>query len=118
MRRIKTKSEKIDSLRDSIRIRWKGLGWEEFETRWTVLGDETTIHELANRLKELIRMQHKYKWVVPENPAVLGPQRKKIVFLGTATRQVGELEKKANEGEETIEAKARVNRKGREEGWF
>ena len=89
LRRIKTKSGKIASLKDNIRIRWKGLGWEECETRWTVLGHELTITEFSNRLKELIRMQHKYKWVVPEKPAVLVPQRKNIVFLGTATRQVG-----------------------------
>ena len=65
LRRIKTKGVKIASLKDNIRIRWKGLGWEECETRWTVLGHELTIPELANRLKELIIMQHKYKWVVP-----------------------------------------------------
>ena len=40
------------------------------------------------------------------------------MFLGTATRQVGELYKKAKEGKDTIEAKARVNWKGREEGGF
>ena len=61
LRRIKTKSGKIASLKDNIRIRWKGLGWEECEKRWTVLGHELTITKLANRLKELIRMQHKYK---------------------------------------------------------
>ena len=94
LRRIKTKSGKIMSLKDNIRIRWKGLGREECETRWTILGHELTISELANRLKELIRMQHKYKWVVPENPAVLVPQCNNIVFLRTATRQVGELDKK------------------------
>ena len=49
---------------------------------------------------------------------MLVPQRNNILFLGTATRQVGELEKKANEGKDTIEAKARVNWKGSEEGGF
>ena len=88
LRRIKTKSGKIASLKDNIQICWKGLGWEECETRWTVLGHDLTITELANRLKDLIRMQHKYKWVVPEKPEVLVPHWKNIVFLGTATRQV------------------------------
>ena len=63
-------------------------------------------------------MQHKYKWVVPKNPAVLVPHRKNTMFLGTATRQVGELDKKAKECKDTIEAKARVNFKGSEEGGF
>ena len=118
LRRIKTKSGKVASLKDNIRIRWKGLGLEECETMWTVLGHDLKITELANHLKELIKMRHKYKWVVPEKPAVLVPQRKNIVFLGTATRQVGVLNKKAKEGEDNIGAKARVNWKGREEGRF
>ena len=109
LRRIKSISGKIASLKDNILIRWKGLGREECETRWTVLGHELTIPELANRQKDLIRMQHKYKWVVPEKPAVLVPHRNNIVFLGTETRQVGELDKKAKEGKDTIETKARVN---------
>ena len=49
---------------------------------------------------------------------MLVPQRKNIVFPGTATRQVGELDKKAKEGEDTMGAKSRVNWKGREEGGF
>ena len=49
---------------------------------------------------------------------MLVPQRNNIVFLVTSTRQVGELDKKAKEGKDLIEAKARVNWKGREEGGF
>ena len=49
---------------------------------------------------------------------MLVPQRKNTLFLGTATRQVGEFDKKAKEGKDTIEAKARVNCVGREEGGF
>ena len=54
-------------------------------------------------------MQHKQKWVVPEVPTVMVPQRKNMVSLGTATRQVPELDKKAKEGEDDIEKRARVN---------
>ena len=59
-------------------------------------------------------MQHNYKCVVPEKPAVLVTQSKNIVLLGTSMRQVGELDTKSKEGEDTIEAKARVTWKGRE----
>ena len=118
LRRIKTKSGKYASLKDNIRIRWKGLGWMECETRWTVDGHELTVPELASRLKKLIKMQHKQKWVVPELPTVMVPQRKNIVFMGTATRQVTELDKKAKEGEADIEKRARVNWKKREAQGF
>ena len=59
LRRIKTKSGKIASLKDNIRIRWKGRGWEKYETRLTILGHKLKLPEVANRLKEMIRMQHK-----------------------------------------------------------
>ena len=102
LRDIKTKGVKVAALKDNIRIRWKGLGWMECETRWTVDGHKLKIPELANRLKGLIRTQQKKKWVIPEKPAVLDPQQKNITFLGTETRQVGELEKKAKKGEYAI----------------
>ena len=33
LKRIKTKGGKVHALKDNIQIRWKGLGWEECETR-------------------------------------------------------------------------------------
>ena len=60
-------------------------------------------------------MQQKKKWVIPENPAVLVPQRESITFLGTATSQVGGLDKKSKEGEDAIEGRARLDWKKREE---
>ena len=51
LRRIKTKNGKIASLKNNIRIRWKGLGWEECETRCTVFGHVLTIPEFANCIK-------------------------------------------------------------------
>ena len=60
-------------------------------------------------------MQQKKKWVIPDNPAVLVPQRKKITSLGTEIRQVGELDKKSKEGEDSIEGRAHLEWKKRED---
>ena len=60
-------------------------------------------------------MQHKKKWFIPYKPAVLVPQRKNITFLGTANTHVGELEKKAKEGEDEIEGRARLDWKKRKD---
>ena len=60
-------------------------------------------------------MQHKKKWFIPDNPAVLVPQLENITFLGTATRQVGELDKKSKEGKDAIEGRARLDWKKRED---
>ena len=77
----------------------------ECETRWNVDGHELKMTELANRLKEMIRMQQKKKWVIPDNPAVLVPQQKNITSLGTEIRQVGDLYKNSKEGEDAIEGR-------------
>ena len=60
-------------------------------------------------------MQHKKKWVITDKPAVLVPQQKNITFLGTVARKVGELDKKAKEGEDSIEVRARLDWKKRED---
>ena len=73
----------------------------ECETRWTVDGHELTIPELANRLKELIIMQQK-KVDYSREASSAGSAAENITFLGTATRQVGELDKKEKEGEDAI----------------
>ena len=56
-------------------------------------------------------MQHNYNWVVPEVPKVMVPHRKNVVFLGTVTRQVTELDEKAKEDDDDIEKRAWVNLK-------
>ena len=81
----------------------------ECETRWPVDGHKLAVPELASRLKEILKMQHKHKWAVPVVPAVMVPQRKNIVFLGTATRQVAELDEKSKEGEDEVEKRAQVD---------
>ena len=42
-------------------------------------------------------------------PAVMVPQRKNIVFLGTATWQVAELDEKAKEGKDKVKKRAQVD---------
>ena len=80
-----------------------------------VTGHELTIPELANRLKQIIRMEKEYKWEVLEKPTGLVPQQKNIAFVGTVTRQVRELDKKATGGKEAIDKRAWVNRKEQED---
>ena len=62
-------------------------------------------------------MQHKKKWVIPDKPAVLVLQRKNITFLGTETRQVVELDKKAKVGNMQLRAgRIYTGRSGRSQG--
>ena len=74
LKRIKAKGAKIEALKDNIRIGWKGFGWKECGTRWTVCLKALTVQELANRLREIIRMQKKYKWDIPDKPVAVVPQ--------------------------------------------
>ena len=65
LRGMKTKGRKVAALKDNIRILWEGIGWMECETRWTIDGHKLTIPELANLLKELIRMEQPTSFYVP-----------------------------------------------------
>ena len=81
LRKIPTKGGKIETLKDNIRICWKGLGWAECETKWQVDGHVLTISQLTSRLKQLIRLQAKHKWIVPKKPRVMVPQKRILPIL-------------------------------------
>ena len=115
LRKIPTKGGKIEALKDNIRIRWKGLGWKECETKWQVDGHVLTVAELTTRLKQLIRIQVKHKWVALKQTAVMVLQQKEMACLGKCTQQVKELDRKAAEQESIIEANARLTWKKQED---
>ena len=54
-------------------------------------------------------MHHKFKWTIPEKLTAMVPQHKRIVFIGTTTKQSGILDQKAKESEAALEKRSRVN---------
>ena len=96
LKKLKYQKDKLRALKDNILIRYKGLGFAECKTTWSENSRSKTVPELASRLKEIIRLQQKEKWVVPDMPIVPIPQRKHMATMGTLTSQVASLDVKAN----------------------
>ena len=115
LKKLNYKKDKLAALKDNIQIRYLGLGWDECKTSWSVDKRVLTVADLTRRLKELIKMEKKHKWVAPEKPAVPVPRRKSITFMGTATKQVAELDRKARESENVVDERARKRLKERDQ---
>ena len=78
---------KTTALKDQIRIRVLGLGWEDCHHPWSHGGKDYTPEELATHLKEEIIKKHKSR-VVPKKPKVKVPTRKVLPVVGTLTHDV------------------------------
>ena len=104
-------------MKDNIQICYLDLGWDECKTQLSKGGLTLSIADLNNSLKDLMILK-KNKWVVPEKPDVLVPQRRDMSIIGQRTNQVLELDLKENEHKEDIDTKARGTwRKQNEEGF-
>ena len=108
MKHLKYKKDTIATLKDNIRIRWIGYGWEECETKWSKDRVQLSIAQLASCLKEIIKLQRKNKWEIPETPNAKVPQQKCMPALGQLTKQTMEMDKKANENKEELNKQVRA----------
>ena len=73
------------------------------------------IAQLASRLKEIIKLQRKNKWEIPETPNAKVTQQKHMPILGQLTKQTMEMDKKANENKEELDKRARAKWQERDE---
>ena len=103
MKCLKYKKDKIATLKDNVQICWIGYGWEECETKWWKDRVQLSIAQLASRLKEIIKLQRKNKWEIPEAPNAKVPQRKCMPVLGQLTKHTIEMDKKANKNKEELD---------------
>ena len=94
LKNINYKKDKLGALKDNVQNRYLGLVWEKFKTQWSKLGLTLSIVDLTNNLKDLMRLGK--KWLVPEKPDVSVPQQIDMYILGQRTKQVLELDIKAN----------------------
>ena len=115
LKELKHKKDKMAALKDNIQIRYKGFGWEDCKTPWSEGGSQKSVADLTNRLKELIRLENRYKWKIPTEPEVSVPKRKSLPVLGTQTHQAEELNRKASENKEAISKRAREKWSNRDE---
>ena len=86
-------------MKDNIQIRSLGILWDECKTQCSKGKVTLSIADLTNSFKDLMRLG-KNKLVVPAKPDVSVPQRRYMYILGQQTKQMLELNIKANEHKE------------------
>ena len=86
LRRFKSESSKYEALKENIRIRVKGFGWQWAHHAWSKNGDKYTVKQLADHLKYIIREENKpaIKATIPPEPKTELPKRQATGILGTA----------------------------------
>ena len=87
LKNIKSVSGKQEALKDQIKMRVLGLGWEDCHHAWSKKGKDYTPAELAKHLKENIITKHKNRRI-PKKPPVDLPTRKPLPVLGTLTPDI------------------------------
>ena len=101
------KKDKLRALKDNIQIRYKGFGWEEWQTNWSSGGVQLSVPELTKVLKSYMKEEKKRKRQVPDKPKVPIPQRKNMAILGTESKQRIKLDSNTQEEEDEFELNAR-----------
>jgi hypothetical protein len=86
LNKLTSDTAKREALKDQIRIRTLGLGWDDCHHPWTHAGVAYTPEELATHLKGIIT-KHQTR-VVPKKPKVQAPTRKMLPVVGTLTHDV------------------------------
>ena len=72
LKRLKSNTSKLNALKENIRIRVFGLGWEDLSTPWSKCGICLTVSELTIHLKYIISQEKKRN--IPSEPPVLLPK--------------------------------------------
>ena len=107
LKNLNLKKDKLQALKDNIQIRYKGFGWEEWQTKWSGGGVSLSIPELTKVLKNHMKEEIKRKRQVPDKPKVPIPQRKMMAILGTESKQRIKLDSNTQEEEDEFELNAR-----------
>ena len=87
LNKLTSVTAKTTALKDKIRIRTLGFGWEDFHHPWSHAGVDYTPEELVKHLKEEIIRKHKSR-VVSKKPKVKAPTRKVLRVIGTLNNDV------------------------------
>jgi len=106
--KLTSKTAKLDEMKEQIRIRVLGLGWDDLHHPWSKDKKEFSFEELAAHLKNKI-IPEESKREIPSKPPVKSLDRKELPILGTQSADViklnvisGEKEKELRETAEKI----------------
>ena len=112
LKKLQTKKDKYESIKENIRIRVKGFGWEQFNQAWSKNGKPYSVEFLADKLKSIIKKEKKL--TIPNEPPIKTPMRKKLPILGSQIMMVKNLDENYIREKKKFKGKANNIRKERE----
>ena len=115
--KLTSKTAQLDALKENIRMRVKGCGFEMAHITWSFRRKQRSVKELADKLEWIIEWEKSQ--VVPAEPHMELPQRRKDATLGTQTLESNELDEKYEKKATSIRVgveKLRRTREARGEG--
>ena len=86
MKNLNSKSSNLIDLKENIRMRVIGLGWEDLRTHWSNNGKASTTEEITLHLKILVSKHQSCS--IPTKPPVLLPVQKALPQLDTQAPDV------------------------------
>jgi len=98
-----SKTAKTEAVKEHIRIRVPGFGWEDLHHPWSERGVEYTPEQLLDHLiQTIISEESPWKSGIPSVPVVDLPSRGERKRLGTMSLDVVDLQKKKNEQKQAV----------------
>lgn len=91
LKKIKSDTRKREALKDQIKMRSLGLGWNDCHHAWSKGGTPYSSAVLATHLKQNIIKKHKTR-KIPKKPPIDYPTRKELPVLGTLSPDIIRLD--------------------------
>ena len=112
LNKLKSKTAKLEALKENIRMRVKGCGFEEAHITWSFRRKQRSVNELAKKLEWVIEWEKDQE--VPLEPRIELPQRRNDASLGSRTEEAEQLDEKFNKKSASIRVEVEKMRRARE----
>ena len=101
--KLKSVSARLEALKENIRMRVDGLGWDDLSTPWSKDGKAFSVAYLSAHLKKIIAERRS----IPAKPRVPTLTRKALPTLGAQSSDVQALDEKQAADNDAFEAESR-----------
>ena len=103
--KIVSTTQKLEAIKDQIKMRVIGLGWKDLHHPWSKDGKHYTALQLKKYLINTIIPEESRRHIPLEAPAAALHSRSSIIQLGTRAHDIIELDRKANNICKTVKDK-------------
>ena len=102
---LASNTAKLEEIKEQIRIRVLGLGWQDLHHPWSKNGVQYSAEQLASHLKDKIIPEESRRSIPVESPVTL-PERKPLPVLGTLSADVVKINESSQEMSKDLRDKA------------